>query len=91
MPPRKLKQLDVLAIKRRIWNGETREEIAQDFTVGLMQICLIGAGYRWPEIAWPDGSIGALSESRKIQIRQARARAKKHLRAAVRKELRSSD
>lgn len=88
MPQVKLAPAEVLIIKRRIWNGDTRTAIAEDFPqISLSQILNIGAGYRWPEIPWPDGSAGALPEKRKELIAKARARVESKLGAMTRREL----
>jgi hypothetical protein len=64
----------VKLIKKRIWWGETRADIAISMKgqVSISMLCNIGAGYRWGEIPWPDGSIGAMSAARSKLIKLAR-------------------
>ena len=89
MANKKLSKLEVEIIKRRIFNGDTRASVHASFPhISFAEICHIGAGYKWPEIAWPDGSCGALPPKRAKQIAEARARVKAKEGAAVRRELR---
>lgn len=83
----KLSRPEVTAIKQRIWNGETREQLADDFNVSLGQVCNIGAGHKWPDVPWPDGSFGALPQKRKEAIEKARKEARGETARAVRVRL----
>lgn len=84
----KLTPAEVLIIKRRIWNGDTRKAIQADFPqVSLGEICNIGAGHKWADIPWPDKSYGALPDSRKLKIAKARRRVKEKVGELTRREL----
>jgi hypothetical protein len=87
MPKLKLTTADVQIIKRRIWNGETREALAKEFSISVSELCSIGAGFRWKTVAWPDGSDGALPDARKAKIASARLRLKAKYKKHMQQEL----
>lgn len=46
----KLTDFDVLAIRKRLRQGETQRSVAKDFSVHVMTVCNIGLGKRWTHV-----------------------------------------
>lgn len=46
----KLTDFDVLAIRKRLRQGETQRSVARDFSVHVMTVCNIGLGKRWTHV-----------------------------------------
>lgn len=72
MVERILSRADVVQIKELIWNGARHIDIATKFGVARNYVSWIAGGGVYGDISWPDGSIGKLSEERKLIIRQMR-------------------
>lgn len=89
MPTVKLNESQVRVIKRRIWFGATREILSGEFGVTIGQICNIGAGFKWKDIPWPDGSFGGLPDKRARMIEQARREVHVEIEPLIEKRLRS--
>lgn len=70
--PMKPEQIQVL--KAMLWNGALPSNIARTFRpkVSLPAVYHIRSGRRWAEVQWPDGSTGAMPESRREKIDSAR-------------------
>lgn len=81
----------VSSIKRRLWYGETREDVAATTKISLSTICNIGAGQRWAHIPWPDNSNGPIHAYRKEQIHDAREAIRDDVAALLRKELKRAE
>lgn len=71
------------AIKRLLWLGTPVPAVAKRFKLSEPMIYHIMRGIRWAEIAWPDGSTGAMSDERKKLIEEARRRAAEKARVAI--------
>lgn len=56
-------------IKRLLWEGFRQGAIAEHFGVSQPSISRIANGKDFKTLPWPDGSVGALSRSRKTSIR----------------------
>jgi|SRR5580765_5435317 len=65
----------VAALKARIWAGEFHRSVASQYGCSLPLVHKIAQGQRWAEIPWPDGSRGAIRESRMRAIMRARMKA----------------
>lgn len=64
---------DAFEIKKRLWNGERQLTIARDYFVSDGMISHIQTGRKFFGIPWPDGSVGELSQRRKIEIKRDKA------------------
>lgn len=59
---------DALAVKSKIWNAIKNSEVADLFMVSESLISQILTGKRYHDIAWPDGTSGALPHWRRLEI-----------------------
>ena len=62
----------VLEIKRVLWNGMSHEKTAAMFDIAQSHVSRICNGRSWPEIEWPDGTVGGMNERKKMQIWRGR-------------------
>lgn len=53
-----LSTVEVVAIKKRLWNGDNTLAIAKEYGVTRNCIQCIYRGATWPQIPWPDGLQG---------------------------------
>lgn len=60
---------DVLAIKRRLWDGHKVLDVANEFSISAPYVSNISRGRAWDGIPWPDGSCGAMPVQRKRYIK----------------------
>ena len=74
-PNARLTSLDIAAIKRLLWDGDTHLSIANRYKVTDVHIGKIYRGIAYPDIEWPDGSTGAIPEDKR---RLGRPRTIKH-------------
>lgn len=54
-PRSKLTRDEVIEVKRRIWNGEHKKRIADDYGVDPSSISRIYRGLNWKDVPWPIG------------------------------------
>jgi len=63
---------DVVAIKEGLWSGSKQRELALDYGVTQTTISRIMTGHEYFDTAWPDGSVGPLSITRRKEIHVGR-------------------
>ena len=61
----RLTTLDIVAIKRLLWDGDTQTDIAKRYGVSDNHISRISRGIAYPDIEWPNGSTNALPQDRR--------------------------
>lgn len=82
LPNAILTEAQVTSIKALIYKGDTIEDLAHSFKVNYRTISHIKCGRTWEEIAWPDGSKGAIPPRKRValvrlRMKQRSQRAKK--------------
>lgn len=80
---------EISQIKALIWHGAIQREIAEATNLSQSQISRIATGHCWGEVPWPNGDLGALPESRCIELRDIH-RATPHLGKAMQTRVRAA-
>lgn len=62
----------VLEMKKVLWNGMSHDRVAAIFDISQTHVSRICNGRAWPEIEWPDRTIGGMKPERKMQIWRGR-------------------
>ena len=58
----------VRQIKKALWSGERQIDVAERFMVSQPTISYIVKGSQWPNVPWPDGQLGGLTEEQREGI-----------------------
>lgn len=68
LPNAILTSQQVTSIKAAIFKGATIEKLARSYDVNYRTISHIKCGRTWEEVAWPDGTTGAIAAARRIEL-----------------------
>ena len=73
-PSALLNEAQVKQIKKRLWNGDLQQDLADKFDVDPKTISAIKAGRIWAGVPWPNKKTGRLDEAQYLHILQTRRR-----------------